>query len=147
VTLLYADTSAILRAYFADEPDHDELRALLLEGSDSVVTSEIARVELASAVRAASRAARLLRWRALLARIDADCAEAGPIALLALRPAIVLPRAYRLVLDHRLRTLDALHLAVALEEGPALADGGAIEFVSRDEDQAAAAGALGFALR
>ncbi|MGH2682401.1 MAG: type II toxin-antitoxin system VapC family toxin [Actinomycetota bacterium] len=146
MTLLYADTSAILRAYFADELDHEELRAMLLEGSDPVVTSEIARVELASAVRAAARAARLLKWRAILARIDADCAEDGPITLLALRPLEVLPTAYRLVIDHKLRTLDSLHLAVALEECPSLANGGAVTFITRDEDQAAAAAALGFAI-
>ncbi len=145
--LLYADTSAILRAYFAGEQDHAVLRALLLEGEGPVVTSEIARVEMASAVRAAAAGGRLPRWRRLLARIDADCGEAGPITLLALRPEIVLPTAYSLVLGHRLRTLDALHLAVAFEECPALAGGGEIAFVTRDRGQAAAAAAVGFAVQ
>jgi len=146
VTLLYADTSAILRAYFADERDHEELRAMLLEAEDPVVTSEMARVEIASAVRAAGAGGRLPRWRRLLARIDADCGQDGPITLLALRPRIVLPRAYDLVVETGLRTLDALHLAVAIEECPALAAGSGIVFVTRHRDQAAAATALGLAV-
>ncbi len=146
MTLLYADTSAILRA-FADEPDHAGLRALLLDSDEPVVTSEIARIEMASAVRAAAKPGRLRRWRGLLARMDADFGEGGPITLLALRPERVLPVAYKLVLEHRLRTLDATHLAVAIEECPRLAEGGDFVFVSRDADQARAAGALGLAVR
>ncbi|MGH2708210.1 MAG: type II toxin-antitoxin system VapC family toxin [Actinomycetota bacterium] len=147
MSLLYADTSAVLRAYFVDEPDHVCLAAMLLDGKEAVVTSELARIELASAIRGASRAGRLPGWRELLARIDADCGEDGPITLLALRPDVVLPAAYRLVLEHRLRTLDAIHVAVAVEECPILAEGGEVAFVTRDEHQAAAAGALGLALR
>lgn len=147
MTLLYADTSALIRAYFVDEPDHAVLRSLLLEGDDPVVASEIARVEFASAIRAAAAGGRLPRWRQLLARVDADCGEAGPIALLAFRSDVVLPTAYQLVLDHRLRTLDAVHLAVAIEECPALAGAGEVAFVTRDRDQAAAAEAVGLAVR
>jgi uncharacterized protein len=146
MSLLYADTSALLRAYFADEPDHASLRTRLLEGDDPVITSEITRVEIASAIRAAARAGRLRQWQDLLARIDADAGEEGPLTLLALRSSVVLPTAYRLVLQHRLRTLDALHLAVALEEGPALADEDAVVFVTRDADQAAAAAAAGLSV-
>ncbi len=144
VTLLYADTSALVRAYFEDEPDHAELRERLLEGTEPVVTSELARVELASAIRAAATAGRMRGHAGLLARIDADCEENGPIALLRLRAQAVLPVAYDLVREHRLRTLDAIHLAVALEECPVLARDGVVVFVTRDEDQAVAAAALGF---
>lgn len=147
MTLLYADTSAILRAYFADEPDHEPLRELLLEGDEPVVTSVLARVEIASAVRAAASVGRLRRWRGLLARVDADCDDDGPVTLLAFRPGVVLPTAYGLVIDHRLRTLDAVHLAVAVTECPALTVDGDVAFVSRDRDQGAAAVQLGFAVR
>ena len=51
------------------------------------------------------------------------------------------------MLEHRLRTLDAMHLAVAAEEAPALADEGEVVFVTRDQDQATAAAALGLTLR
>lgn len=137
----------LLRAYFADEPEHDELRSMLLEGEEPVVTSEVSRVEMASAIRAAARGGRLRRWRTVLARIDVDCQQDGPIALLRLRPEVVFPAAYVLVLERRLRTLDAIHLAVAAEECPSLAGDDDIVFVTRDHDQAAAAATLGFERR
>jgi len=143
VSLIYADSSALVRAYFPDEPDHADLRTLLLEGNEAVVTSEIARLELASAARAASSGGRLSRWSELLARIDVDLAEGGPIGPIGLRPDLILPAAYRLVVEHRLRTLDAIHLAVCVEECPAFAGDDTIIFVTRDREQAAAARALG----
>jgi len=143
VSLIYADSSALVRAYFPDEPDHADLRTLLLEGNEAVVTSEIARLELASAARGASSGGRLSRWSELLARIDVDLAEGGPIGPIGLRPDLILPAAYRLVVEHRLRTLDAIHLAVCVEECPAFAGDDTIIFVTRDREQAAAARALG----
>lgn len=143
MSLIYADSSALVRAYFPDEPDHAELRTLLLEGNEPVVTSEIARLELASAARAASVGGRLSRWSELLARFDVDLAEGGPIGPIGLRPDLILPAAYRLVVEHRLRTLDAIHLAVCVEECPAFAGDDTIVFVTRDNEQAAAARALG----
>jgi len=143
VSLIYADSSALVGAYFPDEPDHADLRTLLLEGNEAVVTSEIARLELASAARGASSGGRLSRWSELLARIDVDLAEGGPIGPIGLRPDLILPAAYRLVVEHRLRTLDAIHLAVCVEECPAFAGDDTIIFVTRDREQAAAARALG----
>ena len=143
MSLIYADSSALVRAYFPDEPDHADLRTLLLEGNEAVVTSEIARLELASAARAASSGGRLSRWSELLARIDVELAEGGPIGPIGLRPDLILPAAYRLVVEHRLRTLDAIHLAVCVEECPAFAGDDTIIFVTRDREQAAAARALG----
>jgi predicted nucleic acid-binding protein len=87
------------------------------------------------------------RWQELAARIETDCGERGPLTLLTLRPAVVFDAARKLVLEHQLRTLDAIHLAVALEECPALAEGKQVVFVTRDEDQAAVASAVGLALR
>ncbi|MGH3754467.1 MAG: type II toxin-antitoxin system VapC family toxin [Pseudonocardiaceae bacterium] len=113
MSVRYADTSALVRCYLVDEADHERLRALLLEGREPVVTSELTRVELASALSTAARSGRLRRPDWLLARADADCGPDGPIALLALDPGIVLPRARQLVLDHPVRTLDAIQLAVA----------------------------------
>jgi predicted nucleic acid-binding protein len=48
--------------------------------------------------------------------------------------------------DHRLRTLDAIHLAVAVHVQRPLAAGGAFALVTRDERQAEAALALGVAV-
>jgi predicted nucleic acid-binding protein len=147
VTLFYADSSALVRAYFADERDHDELRALLLEQREAVVTSEISRLELASAIRAATAAGRIRRANDLLARIDGDLGDDGVISAIALRANVIFPTAYRIILDHRLRPLDAIHVAVCAEECPPLAGDDEITFITRDDGQAGAARALGFAVR
>ncbi|TQM14025.1 type II toxin-antitoxin system VapC family toxin [Pseudonocardia kunmingensis] len=144
--LRYADTSALVRCYFPDEPDHEELRALLLEGADPVVTSELTRLELASAAHAAHRAGRLPDPAALLTVVDADCAEDGPVALLRLQPEAVFGLATALVAQHPLRSPDALHLAVARTTAAELAGGEPVVLVTRDHRQAAAAAALGMAV-
>jgi hypothetical protein len=82
-------------------------------------------------------------WSELLARFDEDLAEGGPIGPIGLRPDLILPAAYRLVVEYRLRTLDALHLAVCVEQCPAFAGDDTVVFVTRDNEQAAAARALG----
>jgi len=146
LTLLYADTSALVRAYFVDDVDHDPLRRLLLEGDDPVITIELARLEFTAAVEAAARAGRLRRSRPVLARFDADCGGSGPLALVALDPLSTFPEAHRLLRRHPLRALDALHLAVALQELPALAAGDAVGFVTRDAAQGAAAAGEGLPL-
>lgn len=147
MSYLYADTSALLRAYFPDEAGHAELRAMLLEGSEPVGSSELARIEFASAARAAVSAGRLRVLEDLLDRFNAHCGPAGPIRLLAFDAPAVLPKAYALVLQHRLRASDAIHLAAAVEQYRPLAAGTDVVFVTRDQDQAGAAKALGFALR
>jgi predicted nucleic acid-binding protein len=146
LSVLYADTSALVRAYFADEPEHQELRARLLEGEEAVVSSEITRLEFASAVGAAARTRRLRRSRLFLDRFDADCIDDGPIALLRLEPEEVFPLAYRLLTEHDLRTLDAIHLAVASTSARALSGGEPVMLVTRDQRQAAAATAMGLAI-
>lgn len=146
MTVLYADPSALVRAYLGDEPDHERFRTMLLEGSDLVVTSELSRVEQASAAQAAARAGRVDGIEDLLARFDLHTSSEAGITLLALRPTSILPRARDLVISHRLRTLDAIHLAVALEDGRAAAAGDELVFVTRDADQAAAAATLGLAV-
>ncbi|MBW0093210.1 type II toxin-antitoxin system VapC family toxin [Pseudonocardia sp. KRD-184] len=143
--VLYADTSAVVGAYLADEPGHDELAATVFDGADPVVTSELTRVEFASAVTAAVRARRLEEGTALLDRFDADCGDGGPLLMLGFDAAQVLPLARRLVVEHRLRTLDALHLAAALTAVPALAD--EVVLLSRDVRQVRAAAELGLAVR
>lgn len=142
MTLLYADTSVIVRAYFPGESDHALFRAMLLEGDMPIVTSEIARVEFASVVTAAARARRLRRPAAFIDRFDADAGEDGPIALLRLDGDTILPRARQLVVQEKLRTLDAIHLAVALDALPRLG-GTDVAMVTRDARQAAAARRLG----
>lgn len=145
--MFYADSSALIRAYFEGEEQHQLLRDLLLESGEAVVTSELARIELASAVRSAARTGRIEDAQALEQSIEVDYDVGGPLILIELDRRTVLPRAHGLVREHRLRTLDAIHLAVALEDAPTFAGSDEVVFVTRDDDQAAAARALGLAVR
>jgi uncharacterized protein len=144
VIVVYADTSAIIGAYLADEAEHGALSSLIFDGSDAVVTSELTRVEFASALAAAARGGRLDRAGELRDRFDLDCGDEGPLSLLRLDPSVVLPMAHGLVGRYRLRTLDAMHLAVALTSAAALAD--EVVVLTRDVRQAEAAGELGLGL-
>ena len=91
----------------------------------------------------AARAGRLRKPRLFLDRFDADCIDDGPIALLRLDPAAVFPLAYRLVTEHSVGTLDAIHLAVASTSATELAGGEPVVLVTRDDRQAAAARSMG----
>lgn len=143
MSVLYADTSALIGAYVADEPDHARLRTRLLQGRDPVVTSELTRVELASAISAAARAGRVRRPHVVLDRFDADCGDDGLLSLLRLDPGPILERACALVRAHAIRTLDAVHVAVALVDAVDLAAGEPVVFVTRDVAQATVALAVG----
>jgi predicted nucleic acid-binding protein len=144
VRVLYVDTSALVRAYLPDEPEHDALRETILEADEPVTTSELSRVEIARALKAAERAGRLNDAASVLKRIDADL-SGKPILTIRLDPDTLVARSRELVLAHPLRTLDALHFAVALGLD-AFADGGEIVLVTRDAGQASAARALGLSL-
>jgi len=138
VTPVYADTSVLVRAYLADEPHSDAARRLVFGARVALLTSEIARIEFASAVTRAMRAHRIDAAAQFIAAFDKDCGSDGPITLLPLRAESVLPVAHRLAVEHGLRSLDALHLSVALGDGRALAGEG-LTFVTLDAEQAAAA--------
>ena len=143
MTILYADTSAVIRAYFADETDHHVLRQLLLDGNDPVLTSELTKVEFASAVSAAFRAKRVDDSSVFLDQFDLDCGANGVLTMLQLEPEVTLSMARHLVTQHLLRALDAIHLAVALTSVKQLAAGEPVAMVTRDYRQAAAAKACG----
>lgn len=145
MSILYADTSALMGAYLHDEPEHGVLTALLLDGNDVVITSELTRVEVASAATAAARARRIRYAERLRQRFDLDCTDDGPLSLLTFDAATVFPLARDMVSEHALRTLDALHLAVALSTATRLDD--EIVLVTRDARQAAAAQERGLAVR
>jgi predicted nucleic acid-binding protein len=146
--LLFADTSAVVGAYVPDEPDHAALHTLLVDGSEPVVASALLSVELASASAAAQRRQRLSAQNAeaVRARFRHDTGPDGWLALLTFDAAAVFPAARRLLDRYPLRTLDALHLAVAEQDGRELAGDDDVVFVSRDQRQRDAAASLGFAL-
>lgn len=146
MTLLYADTSSVIRAYLADEDEHSVLRKLLLEGAEPVVTSELTRLEFASAVTAAYRGNRLFEPTDVLNRFEWDCRDEGAFTLLRMNPRTIMPAARQLVTTHRLRSLDALHLATALRDATPLAGGEQVAMVTRDHRQAAAAREHGLAV-
>lgn len=136
--VVYCDSSALVRAYLPDEPGHDVLSARLLDPDRAVVTSAVTEVEMVAAMHAAARRRRVDVPEAVLAEVVADLGPDGHIMLLDLEPRRVLPRARGLCERHRLRALDAIHLAAALIERDELAGEGELVFVTRDDDQAAA---------
>ena len=103
---------------------------------------QLSTVELAGATKGAERAGRIESAEALLATVEHDFRT--QVQLIRLEPERVLPQARGLVLQHRLRALEAIHIAVAVElrrsEGPD------VIFVTRSVDQTAAAKAHGFPL-
>jgi len=145
VSLYYADTSALARAYLPDESDHAALRELLLESRSAVVTSELAAVELAAAMAAAERAQRIADAETVMRQIDADL-SGDPVSLLALSPSAVFPVARRLITAHPLFAVDAIHLAVALVDARAYSVDASIVLVTRDRRQEAAARSEGLAV-
>jgi predicted nucleic acid-binding protein len=143
LTVLYADASVIVRAYFEDEPEHEPLRRLLFDEGHRVVSSEIVRLEHAAAVQAAAKAGRIQQSERFLVRFEADWHLEGSLSLIQLRREPDLFAARRIVITHGLRTLDALHVAVALGSGREIGAEEGLVFVTRDQYQADAARAEG----
>jgi predicted nucleic acid-binding protein len=146
MTVYFADTSALLRSYLPGEADSAALRALLLEGDDPVLASRLVDVEAPRAFVTAARWGRLpvQQLRPLLDQYDRDVGSGRRVELLALDHDAV-TRARELVLVYALRTLDALHLAVAEGEGRRLAEPDSeLVFVTRVDAQREVATSLGF---
>ncbi|WP_410620639.1 type II toxin-antitoxin system VapC family toxin [Amycolatopsis sp. cmx-8-4] len=141
MTVLYADTSAVAGAYLTDETDHVELRKLLIDGGHLVLTSELTRLEFASAVTAAQRTGRIPDAKEFLHQFDQDSRTV--LGVIPLAPPRIIAAARRLVLDYPLRTLAAIHIAVAMHDTAELTGGAPVTFVTRDDRQAEAARANG----
>jgi uncharacterized protein len=102
---IYADASALVKAV-VDEQESNALRAYLLGCSDRLVSSKLVLVEVRRAVRLATESA------------DAEAAVTGvldPVVLVGVTDSILARAA--LAEPSALRTLDAIHLATALEAG------------------------------
>ncbi len=138
--MTYLDASAIVRAYFADEPAHAAMRDRLLTSDEAMVSSEIVAVEVASAAWRAHRAGRVKRADVVVERFDHHRSVDGPLALITLVPARTLPAARDMVDRHPLTTLDAIHIAVALDLP------GEVTFLTADRRQADAAVETGLAV-
>ena len=120
----YVDSSAIAKLVLV-EPESPALRAHLA-GDEPWATSALARTEVIRAVGPAGPAA-VAHARAVLQRAD----------LVAVSLAI-LEDAAELTIKHRVRTLDAIHLATAAELDHV------DELVTYDRRMASVAGDLGF---
>lgn len=142
--IVYLDSSVLARAYLADETGHEEAVALLGADEHGLVTGTWTRVEISGAL---VRAARIGRGdeNGLLALLDADLSDEGPVAVVAAPQAEVEDQALRLVRVHGIRAMDAWHLATATIALPSLVEPGEpAGFATRDSAQAAVASSLGF---
>lgn len=145
--IVYLDSSIFARAYLPDEPGHRAARALL--GSDEfvLVSGTWTRVEVPAALSRAALGGRLDARPAIKA-FDHDFAEDGRVTPLT-TPQLGLEQAARAIaVEHRLRSLDALHIAVANLCLPALGvqPNDARGFATRDGRQAEVAEAYGYIL-
>ena len=125
MALFYADSSALVKLV-REEPESPALRAFLAEAD--IVTCELVLTELPRAIRRAVAHDPGLPLDLLIERAG-ETLEA--VALLSLdRPLLLAAGA---LAEPALRTLDAIHVAAAVDVSPLDA------FVSYDERQAAAA--------
>ena len=142
--IIYVDSSVLVRAYLPDESGHAAANDLLL-GEDALITSTWTLVEVTSALTRAARGGRA-NLDDLLAAFETDTAIDGPVTLLRPDAVAIEARATEIVREHAIRSLDALHLAVAELAGMPLSSPDACGFASRDHAQAEVAAKLGFVL-
>lgn len=142
--IVYLDSSVLARAYLADEEGHEQAVTLLDDAAVAAVTGTWTRIEVSGALIRAARSGRA-DAKGLIALLDADLAMDGPVTVLTAAQEQVEEIALDLVRQHGLRAMDAWHLAVASLTVPPLAEAGEeMAFASRDDEQAAVAGTLGF---
>lgn len=143
--LAYVDSSVLGRAYLPDEPGSDEALALL-DGETRLVTGVLTRIEVTGLLVRAHRAGRVVGGLddALDVLAD-DLGHLGRVTVVrAPDSEAVEAAALEIVRENGIRSLDALHIAVAEAVLPLLGEPGEpLGFASRDTDQAAAARARG----
>ena len=142
--ITYSDPSAIMGVLLRDAPDHEWLLDEIVHGSTPILTSQLTVAEVTSACMAAERGSRVADGRLVAQGFQGLCRPGDRIRLIDLRPEAVIARACDLMTQYRLYALDAIHLAVALEDVVPLAAGEPVRFLTRDRTQAEAARALGF---
>ncbi|EQD31101.1 hypothetical protein B1A_20084, partial [mine drainage metagenome] len=123
---------------------HLEARALLADPDRALITGTWTRVEVSGALVRAAWAGRAGEHQ-LLALLDADLADDGPVVVVAAPQDDVERVALQLVRSHGIRAMDAWHLATAGLVLPGLLEKGEeAGFATRDGGQAEVALALGF---
>lgn len=137
---VYAESSAVL-AWLLGEPDGGAAREALV-GADSIVASELTLVECERVLVRAVATARI--EEAVAADRHAHLENAATHWITTAVDEPVLERARRPFPHEPLRTLDALHLASAIEARRAIPG---LELLSLDERIRRAGGGLGFEIR
>jgi len=141
--IVYLDSSVLARAYLADEPGHHDAETLLANLELGLITGTWTRVEVSGALVRAARAGRGDE-RGLLALLDEDLSDRGPVAVVSAPQDEVEELALELVRTHAIRAMDAWHLAVATLASPNLVEPGEeVGFATRHEFQSAVATTLG----
>jgi predicted nucleic acid-binding protein len=143
--IAFVDSSVLVRAYLRDEPNHDAAYAAVFAGEQPMLASELALLECDAAFRRGVRGGRITPaiGDALCELLTADLGDDGPVTTLRSDLGRILDRAREIVRDQPVRSLDALHLAVADVDGRRVAGGTGLTFVTADRAQADAATALG----
>lgn len=140
--IVYVDSSVLARAYLGDEDGHDAAVAMLGDPELGLITGTWTRIEVSGALVRAARAGRRDE-QGLLALLDADLADGGPVTVVAADQEAVEARALQLVRTHAIRAMDAWHLATAALVAASLVEPGEeVGFATRDRAQAAVAGTL-----
>ena len=142
--IAYLDSSVLASAYLADEDGHTEASALVADPNIATVTGTWTRIEVSGVLIRAARAGRGDET-GLLALLDADLAQGGPMVVLGAPQDQIEQHALKLVRRHALRAMDAWHLAVAsIVIPPLLHPREPQAFASRDSRQRRVAHELGF---
>jgi uncharacterized protein len=145
--LVYLDTSALVKRYDLREPNAETIVTLCdPRAGNTLFTSSLTGPEVASALRRKEREGRMSApdvqrvWAVFQAHASLE------YTLLAVSTP-VLQEAERLILSHKLRAFDAVHLASALAVRALLPESIALQFVTADNDQAAVAKGVGLRVR
>ncbi len=145
--LRYFDTSALVKRYDPREVGAITVLNMFLDiKSLPIFTSSLTSLEIASAFRTKQRQAVMTQAdvKAGIAVFDAHCSN--DYILVQPKSSTYL-EARHMILIHKLRAYDALHIATAISivqiANLALSD---LEFVTSDQDQAAAATAEGLSV-
>lgn len=139
----YFDTSALIKRYDPNETGSAKVIRLLSK-PQTLYTSSLTTVEVVSTFRIKERNKVFTAAEVKLAVAAFEAHVAVEYRLVAPQPFSYL-EAKRLLLSHKLRAYDAMHLATALTIVRAAGiTPGQLEFWTSDRDQAAAAKAEGF---
>lgn len=130
--MIFWDTSALARCYFANEPHHQRALNILLSERGHQACSLIVPELVSAAVRRLGRDKR--NRESLLALVDEHLGHFGLSGL----DQSHIDLAVRLIKKHALRSADALHLASALVLCRVVGRR-TLRFVTADAEQAAAA--------